>query len=727
MRQQFSSRSLELSFAARLPRPVDVPTLTVRSAEGKPSIGVMPAAGSRLRPIPQSRLDAESLVGALLDLHDPSSDQAVGRRPRRVVPFRRDELLGVWVESDKIQLAESTLLLVKDEPQLVSQVLDLLGTYGSHGPVTGAQESGHSTTMAGVPSGWVVIPDVQVYRVPQDVKRIDLQVLVPIGTAQLIVTDGLKMPGKIRKWSSLAPPEIRAAVSEADYMTISLTEIGEEKTLLEEWTDSTAAMVVPLAEMALEDGDYEVVLAVNGEAVTQQTLRLRSGDTVDMVSWETCARLNYELAGDAFHALSAAEALDSDLFVDGAQTIGSRQEHNSRRPPATRPYWAKAQGTSDRQQATIVLGAADPKSCLVTGAHRIQLPIWHGGKSSARTIVGVCESCGVQKTHPARPRWKKTTQASSQPVEQAFVAPERRVQLAIDWDRCFDALIHVGGGPVSALERVASHADASSLFADEFVRTLEALGHIDVERDRHMNAFRWEVNPSYLAETSRSGFFLAGLWPESSRRTLQREVERAGGRMASAQDQPGEITSWFVQDLDVARLRQVVERTRLAAEVVADAAAGMVEALPPLSEVEAAIPLDVIPAHTKTQRLELEGARWLPVPGVGEPGAYRVEQSFRSTCIWVNRQGALDRQARVASPQMVKHLAARAAGEPLLAHAPTSETLVVPLGADLPGLYGRVATLCSGLVPLKSTSTRSVAYRHVPRSIAERLAYLLSS
>lgn len=50
LRQQFGSRSLELSFAARLPTPVPVGSLRIESAEGKPSIGVIPAAGARLAP-----------------------------------------------------------------------------------------------------------------------------------------------------------------------------------------------------------------------------------------------------------------------------------------------------------------------------------------------------------------------------------------------------------------------------------------------------------------------------------------------------------------------------------------------------------------------------------------------------------------------------------------------------------------------------------------------------
>ena len=236
LRQRFGARSLDLSFAARLPRPVEANALRVRSAEGSPLLGVLPAAGSRLRPLPGSQLDPESLVGAVLDLEEPTSGQSVGRYPRRVVPLRKDELLGAWVEADKVQLAETTMLLVKDEEALLAKVLGVFETYGAHGGVVGAPDSRHDTTLPGVPTGWALLPDVQLFAVPQDVKHLDLQVLVPLSTAQLILAEGLKLPGRIRKWSSLAPPEIRAAVAEADEIAVTLREIDEERTLLEEWT-----------------------------------------------------------------------------------------------------------------------------------------------------------------------------------------------------------------------------------------------------------------------------------------------------------------------------------------------------------------------------------------------------------------------------------------------------------------------------------------------------------
>ena len=84
---------------------------------------MIPAAGGRVRPIPGSRFDAESLVGAVLELEDPKTGETVTRRPRRVVPLRRDEMVGALVETDRLQLADDVSLLVKDDEKLLKDVL----------------------------------------------------------------------------------------------------------------------------------------------------------------------------------------------------------------------------------------------------------------------------------------------------------------------------------------------------------------------------------------------------------------------------------------------------------------------------------------------------------------------------------------------------------------------------------------------------------------------------
>ena len=513
----------------------------------------------------------------------------------------------------------------------------------------------------------MLVDDVQLYAVPENVKRLELQVLVPQTTAQLNFAGGLKLPGKIRKWSSLDPPEIRAAVVGAEKMSISLWDLGDERAELERWTDSVSAMVRPTADLDLDDGDYEVELEVNGSVVSVSTLRLRSADAPDLVSWETCASLNYEVGLDPLGALTASEVAEhGPAMVDGLSAVGAFQHMIEARPVGTGQFWASKKSGQRTIAPPIVLGHADPKSCVVTGAHHMEFPLWMGGRSKGE-IQGVCKYCGLTKMSPASPKWKKPaghTQATAPRFDLVSTATDE--DLGASWDHCLDALVHVGGGTIGALDRIAAQAEGSSLFVDQFLRTLEGLGHIDVRRDDRLQPVEWEANPSFVAETSRGSFVLAGVWSESLRNQVGATVGAAGGALCRESSENA-LSVWTIEKITHDQLASAVAASELDVYVVDRAVDRMLDALPPLSAVEGSLTMHPIPDYSKASVFDLDQASWVPVPGVATPGAYRLEQSFRSTTIWVSGQGAVDRTARVGTIHLVKHLAARASGQPLLA------------------------------------------------------------
>src|SRR5207245_2394371 len=91
-------------------------------------------------------------------------------------------------------------------------------------------------------------------------------------------------PGRLQKWSSRRPPEIRAVVQDAELLTVRLNHRGDEPTaeIEREWTSSTGALLVDLAQEGLPDGDYEVSLDDGRRVVQRSLLRLRSGATPDL-------------------------------------------------------------------------------------------------------------------------------------------------------------------------------------------------------------------------------------------------------------------------------------------------------------------------------------------------------------------------------------------------------------------------------------------------------------
>jgi len=411
---------------------------------------------------------------------------------------------------------------------------------------------------------------------------------------------------------------------------------------------------------------------------------------------------------------------ESNLLVDGPRAIGEREMPGNECLAPTAPEWLVSKRSGGVVSRPVVLGSTDPDSCLVTGAHYMCLPF----RAKASYIEGVCRDCNLVKRFPANVNRKRAVKAPTKPFVLDLSRIPKHVQAEIGNDVCLDALVHVGGGPLSSFERVATQADGSSIFVDDLLRTLEVLGHVDVRRDDHCQPVEWEISPAQLAELPDGRFLLTGAWDARRRAEFGQDVSPLGGKLDRLKGIE-KVTSWVISGLDISGVGQVAGTYEVG--VAPDAAWRLLHVLPPLSEFESSLTEVDLPTFTKAERFDVKQGAWVPTLGIVGPGAYRLAQSFRSICLWLDDDGAQKRRGRIGSVQLVKHLAARAQGRPLLAHLPKSGTLVVPLGADLPGLYGRVAALCSGQPPIASPRTRTLAYPTVPKRVADGLAGLLTS
>jgi hypothetical protein len=275
------------------------------------------------------------------------------------------------------------------------------------------------------------------------------------------------------------------------------------------------------------------------------------------------------------------------------------------------------------------------------------------------------------------------------------------------------------------LEAVAAQIEGSPLFTDTFIRALEARGDLEVERDDGFTPLRWEMSPAWLAELADGTFLLTGNWSLDDRQAFQDLVTEAGGTLRSERDRYG-LARHAVTDVTVAALTGICEKIGTAG-VIPDAGLRMVSALPPLREVEAALPRVVLPPARHALRFHLESSSWTPAATTAEPGAYRLDRGFTRTYVFRTITDVAAGTAAVAPVQLAKHLAAWQAGRALLAYDPDGRALAVPLGADLPGLYGRGAVLFGGRLPAPDEPRHVLAYHDVPQHAADALTFLLTS
>jgi hypothetical protein len=144
----------------------------------------------------------------------------------------------------------------------------------------------------------------------------------------------------------------------------------------------------------------------------------------------------------------------------------------------------------------------------------------------------------------------------------------------------------------------------------------------------------------------------------------------------------------------------------------------MATGLPSLGEVEHGLKRVPVPAFQSLEIWDTASATWVPGTSLASTGAFRL-RDFRSIYVVRSRDDLESGSIAIGTAQLVKHIANRWANDPLIGYHTRSGSVVVPLGADLPGLYGRALSLCSGRAPRELPESRMVQYPDVPRDVAD--------
>lgn len=695
------------------------------------SIELIQAASGWLGLPDASVIDADSFLRGLTRLRRQGSAAVQRRRPRRLVPLRRDEIMQSFVESERVQLGEENLILARSD--LATRVTDYLHEVARPGFRV-------HDDLEGLPSGWTLYDGVQVLTAaqPEDVpKLIDFQALQPLATSQILLQGGMSLPGNIRKWLTTAPPELRVTHEGQSRIRAVLKcrrkLNGARAEDAERAADGTV-LIWDLADEGFGDGDYEISVFVGSHAASasqRATLLLRSADNPAPRLEPGEEPLGHDPSWPLF-PLGATRLRKTDDAIIGALSW-SADERLPRTETPEPPIWREARanpGTRSRIETQIVIPAADDSSCMVTGAHYLKLPEVLPG-DNAKWIDGECSYCGLVKRQPTK--WRKMKANSAVGVKSVHQPPKLKtldpVKSPVDmqWDEAFDAVCHVGSGSFNSLRRIALQLDQSEVFVDSFARTLEALGHIEIERNDATFAPRaWEVTPPTLAGLESGGFTLVGY-------RSKRLVEAVAGIPSSpAVEVLRDERSPAVWKLDLDQSRaaavaeQIYDATGMETRVAPRAGAAIAAGLEPLSTVVAALPSVSLTSARSIEWWDPIAARFQEISDTARPGAFRL-QEFTRAYVYRRESDIGEGTALLGDARSVKYVAALETGNSLVGYDGASGTLYVPLGADLPGLYGRAAVLASGFAPFENPGERILEYRGVSEELAAHLNHLLMS
>lgn len=729
----FLKPRLELGLLAYLQLPEQPRDVRVLTATGGPTVSAAPTVVGALRLAGLEQADPGSLLEGVVTIEDSLTTRTTSRRPRRVVPLHQNDLLQQLVEADQIQAGEDLVLLAEES---IRPLLEAL--------LTEVARPGWrvATTLQGVPDRWVVVQDVQVLRSAAVMPADDLRCLVPLAQSSLTLAGGFALPGRLRRWHSWSPPEIRALDESGKDLCLRVTGLSSTQTfageagsdddqLVLEWdSDVPGALIVDLADEELSDGDYRVDLLRQGETkpVTSLVLRLRSGDAPDRIQWAQAPALG-RLKSEPLSALGAIPVQGPGSWVRGASVDpGSVDPGDAAPPPTALPWWESTTQAPTTRGPDWQAGSADPTSCMYTGRHYLLLPDDRGGRPAERFIDSRCRDCGLVKRLPttawgARKRNAPVDTVVSAPLDVSMVSAVNRESMD-RWGLAVDALGYLGGGDFQLLEKLALQVEGSALFVDHFTRTLECLGHIEVARDAESLApVSWEITPSTLAQTADARWSLIGYWPSDLVEAVHQAVERRGG--ALVHEEPVNAPHcWFFEMPEGVGLPDLSGFEDLT--VVPDASGAVSAELCSLTDLVDALPRRSADLVGDVTVFTTAGARWVPAGGVGAPGAYRVRR-WSVTDYLRTPQDVADGTAARSTVHLSKHASVLGQRRPLVAYEKGTGALVVPLGADLPGLYGRAAVLASGLPPREDRVHRRLVYPGVPSSVAATIVHRLSS
>jgi len=164
-------------------------------------------------------------------------------------------------------------------------------------------------------------------------------------------------------------------------------------------------------------------------------------------------------------------------------------------------------------------------------------------------------------------------------------------------------------------------------------------------------------------------------------------------------------------------LIEILERE---VEVALDASLRLASVLPPFSSVVRDLPMTGATGGDGARWWDPSIARYKPARDTSHVGAFQLG-TFARRYIYRRSEDIGSGVARIGDARTVKFAAALDMDLPLAGYDESAEVLWTPIGAELPGLYGRAACLSSGRPPRSNPAEGLLEYRNVPPSVGRQL------
>ena len=351
-----------------------------------------------------------------------------------------------------------------------------------------------------------------------------------------------------------------------------------------------------------------------------------------------------------------------------------------------------------------------------TGIHRlVQSP-------HTRTIK--CSDCGRVLRN-----WKTSStnvhQVSLRPLDSNIAIPHHQT---IPLDNAFDALCYLScyGNAGEKISFNWFRTITSQIFNqenqtegiesfevairnDQFIRNLEIMGFVNTQIDDNFKVAYWSVNQPTLIKSHEHKWLLTGFRNHELIDHLKETY--SGFEQTEFPNCPSIVTLTGLSRDDLTNLTEATrEITKQDLKVSEEGVQSLISYLPTLSELSTRLPSQLaFGVDDSTEWYNPSVGRWESTQSNHAPGAYRTAFMQRLT-YFRNESDIRDSTMRLVDVRLAKYLAHsdfvkshdNDNRKGLISYEPSSNekgTLYVPVGADVPNLFGRVLSLESGRPP----------------------------
>ena len=655
------------------------------------------------------RISVPDVLIANITLRDHAGQIELERRAKQVVVFKFDPEQHWFVEAERASLAARHTLLVHH--YIEQDVLEFVQQYARPG-----WKRFDTDSMASCPEGWTLVHGVSLLTAPESAPD-DLQPLVPISSAAIAFSGGLALPER-RGWHAAHPPEVSFSVETSKPISAILhplyLELAKQNgdVPLGQFTQSGA---VRLRGRDVPPGEYRVAVYELGKAgkrsrrpVASSSLRLRSAETARPPDLnESLQRsFNEDSVWAAISAVDGRAESPDPIVAGGLVELECEPTGVGPLPPVTlKPANYDDEFEAAPVRATRARSGSTPACFDGSGSHHwiFEEP---GKADENRRRLACCKHCGLEQWHntkPARHKRSHHAQVVSENQPPPLQTPRVVVEAIeedsqADLNTVFDAISLLREGTWNSFVALARQTDDQPWFASELARKMEGLGHIEMKLDPStLQVVRWVVGPPVLVALPGASVILAGFRSRRLLNRIQADVESLGGslRLERLAGAPSRVRLRGIEHQDLSLIAaSASDALGFKVHAVKNAASRLLSGLPHISELVDTLPQWQLPLDD-IEKFEIVSGRWVRTEQSLNPGAYRT-RVFPRTYAFVPSDPGM---ARIGNPHLVKHLEAVRSGVPLMAYKPRRRELLVRLGAQLPGLYERVAMLCSGGPP----------------------------